>query len=190
MEGPVLRKRLFEEFPGLFKDFAALEFNPQAVLAFANKFGLLQKDRENELIWWLQYQRDFAELILQKSRATPDDAMAQLRFPSVLNLSDLPESQLSALDRINRIFETSVTAQISWSDQAAGVVVRPTSLLAAMALQLGIWLGSETEFIRQCEACGATFDYGPGTPRRASRRYCSTNCQEAARYARRKAHNR
>jgi hypothetical protein len=98
----------------------------------------------------------------------------------------LPDSQMGALDRVNRIFQSGITAQISWDAGATGIVVQPTSLLAAMALQLGLWLGAETEYIGQCVECGATFECGPGTGRRASRLYCSLKCQEAARYTRNK----
>jgi hypothetical protein len=65
-EGRVLKKRAFDEFPGLFKEFARIEPSPDGTLAFADKYGLLQDGRENELVWWLQYQRDFADLIALK----------------------------------------------------------------------------------------------------------------------------
>lgn len=196
-DGPVLRKRAFDEFATLFLDFAKIEPSPAGVLAFAGKFGLLQQDRENELVYWLQYQRDFTELIALKDRAKFHDRMAaeeERPLPETclkLNRFDgleiaLLDSQLSALERVNRIFHTGITARIIWGAGASGIVVQPTSLLATMALQLGLWLAAETEYIGQCHKCGATFEYGPGTGRRASRRYCSLKCQEAARYARKK----
>ena len=195
-EGPVVKKKAFDQFPGLFLEFATIEQSPEAVLGFAGKFGLLQFDRENELIWWFQYQRDFAELTALKKRVKLHDVRVgrgQLSPETLLKFNQLagleialPGSRLSALDRVNRVFQTGITARISWCGRAAGVVIQPTSLLAAMALQLGLWLGAETEYIGQCPECGTTFEYGPGTGRRASRRYCSLRCQETARYARRK----
>lgn len=194
-KGPVLKKRAFDEFPGLFKEFSKIEPSAEGTLAFADRYGLLQHDRENELIWWLQYRNDFAELIALKGRARLHERMAAalpLDPAVLLELAKqgletwLPDSQLSALDRVNRIFQTGITAQISWDARASGIVVQPTSLLAAMALQLGLWLGAETESIGQCPQCGATFEKGPGTGHRASRRYCSLKCQEAARYTRKK----
>jgi hypothetical protein len=198
-DGPVLEKRAFDEFPTLFMEFARVDPSPEGVLKFAGKFGLLQ-DRENELIWWLQYQRDFAELIALKGRTRLHDEMAGRSRPWSLVFPDIllelgqseglqiapPYSRLGALDRVNRILQTGITAKIFWGVRAPGIVVQPTSLLAAMALQLGLWLGAETEYIGQCVECGATFEYGPGTGRRASRRYCSLKCQEAARYTRNK----
>jgi hypothetical protein len=191
--GDFLNKRAFEKFPGLFLEFAHMEPTPEGVLAFASKFGLLQADRENELIWWLQYQRDFAELVALKGRAKLPDTMAPGRRLVSVKLGELeglqfamPDSRLGALDRVNRVFQAGITAYISRDGRASGLVVKPTSLLAAMALQLGLWLGAETESIGQCPQCGGTFEKGPGTRHRASRRYCSLKCQEAARYTRRK----
>jgi len=60
-----------------------------------------------------------------------------------------------------------------------GVVVRPHSLLAAMALQLGSWL--ETGDDRMLNAV-LPWAFGPGTGNRVSRQYCSTKCRDAARY--------
>jgi hypothetical protein len=77
IEGPALKRRALDEFPGLFKEFASIEPSPEGVLAFASKFGLLQEDRENELIWWLQYRRDFAELIALKGRGSIQGSMAE-----------------------------------------------------------------------------------------------------------------
>jgi hypothetical protein len=194
-KGRVLKRRAFDEFPGLFKEFAKIEPSAAGALAFADKYGLLQNDRENELIWWFQYRNDFAELIALKDRARLHEKMGAalpLNPAVLLELAQqgletwLPDSQLSALERVNRIFQTGITAQITWGTRAPGILVQPKSLLAAMALQLGLWLGTEAEYIRQCPECGGTFEYGPGTTHRASRRYCSLECQEAARYARRR----
>ena len=200
-EGPVLSKKAFDEFPGLFKEFASIEPTADGVLRFAGKFGLLQQDRENELIWWLQYQRDFVELIDLKGRAKLHDLMAEKSrlwnrsFPTIIQVLSqlegleiaLPGSRLGALDRLNRILQTGITAKICWDGRAAGIIVEPTSLLAAMALHLGLWLGTETEYIGQCVVCGSTWEFGPGTGHRKSRQYCSPKCQEAARYSRTKS---
>jgi hypothetical protein len=195
IRGPVLKKKAFDEFPGLFLQFASIQPTPGGALDFADKFGLLQRDKDNELIWWLQYRQDFAELVALKGRAGLHTMSVnnQLGYAKVLTLgldrlvTWVGNPVLSPLDRVNRIFRTDITAEISWHGRSGGLVVQPRSLLAAMALQLGLWLGTENEYIGQCPQCGETWEYGSGTDRRASRRYCSEKCQDAARYRRKKA---
>ena len=66
-------------------------------------------------------------------------------------------------------------------------MLRPHSLLAAMALQMGLWFGTHDDRIGQCVECGATWVIGPGTGHRVSRRYCSEKCADAVRYRLKKA---
>ena len=140
------------------------------MLEFANKFGLLQEgDQENRLTVWLQHRSDFAEL----SATQPSNKAT----PSL-------ESHRMALERVNRILRSGITAEIS---EAGGLVVKPRDLLAAMAFQLGLWRGTDNERFGQCVECGSTWMYGPGTGHRVNRRYCSISCQDAARYRRKKS---
>ena len=168
--GPQLRTRPFHKYPGLFKQFAAMPASAEGAVQFADKFGLLQGgDHGNELAIWLQNRTDFAELTAIKS----SDNATLLSAPARI-----------ALERVNCILRSGITVEIS---EAGGVVVKPRDLLAAMAFQLGMWLGTDNERFGQCVECGATWIYGPGTGHRVNRRYCSTNCQDAARYRRKKS---
>ena len=152
-------KRPFQQFPGLFKQFATLKPSPNAAVNFANRFGLLQRGpMANNLAHWFETSTNFADVVSGSDR------------------------QEKALSSINRILRTEIATGIS----QAGIVIRPRSLLAAMALQLGVWLGTRDDRIGQCAECGATWLIGPRTGHRVSRQYCSPNCREAARYRRKK----
>ena len=160
--------RPFHQFPGLFKQFAVLEPTSKGVVSFANKFGLLGNEKNGaDLDSWFQYASEFNELIESKSNT---------------NATPWSECRLPAPISINRVLQTGITTEIS----EFGIVVRPHSLLAAMALQLGLWFGTHDDRIGQCVECGATWVFGPGTRHRVSRQYCSTSCQDAARYRRKK----
>ena len=164
MNGPVTRTKPFHQFPALFKQFATFQPTPQGALKFASKFGLLQRG-DNELADWLRHRMDFAELI------APNEGDSQSK------------TKVSALKRVNSIFWAEVTTEIS---ELGGIVVKPRSLLAAMAFQLGLWFGSEDQPLGQCVRCGATWVFGAGTGHRVSRQYCSVSCASAAAYERKK----
>ena len=125
----------------------------------ANRFAQLQHgDRENEL------------------------AVSELTANKAENVT--LSTRRMALERINRILQSGLTTEIA---EVGGVTVKPHHLLAAMAFQLGLWLSTADESIGQCEECGSTWVFGPGTGHRVNRRYCSSNCQDAARYRRKKS---
>jgi hypothetical protein len=166
MKGPVITTKPFHQFPALFKQFATFQPTPEGALKFADKFGLLLKG-ENELAKWLRCRMDFVDLIASDVN---EDASRS-------------EATLSALSRVNAILSTELTAEIS---SLGGVVVKPQSLLAAMAFQLGLWFGSKDQRTGQCVRCGATWTFGSGTGHRISRQYCSVSCQAAAAYERKK----
>ena len=74
LKGPAHPTRPFHKYPGLFKQFAAVQPSADGVVEFANKFGLLQEgDHENHLALWLQHRSDFAELTATQpsNEATP-----------------------------------------------------------------------------------------------------------------------
>ena len=52
-----------QQYPGLFKQFAKLEPTAAGVVRFANRFGLLHSDpNQNDLPYWFSSSRDFAAL--------------------------------------------------------------------------------------------------------------------------------
>jgi hypothetical protein len=163
-KGPLLVTQPLQQYPGLFKQFAKLEPTAAGAAKFANGFGLLQSDpNQNRLADWFTMSRDFAELANGTS-------------------ANWSEDQKSSLIRVNEIIRTGVMTEIS----KVGLVLKPRSLLAAMALQLGFWLQS-SDRIGQCTECGNTWLIGPETGHRVSRKYCSPNCSDAARYRRKKS---
>jgi hypothetical protein len=164
-KGPLHVTTPLQTYPGLFKQFAKLEPTAAGVVRFANRFGLLQSDpNQNSLADWFKRSRDFAELATCRSA----------------NWSQGPKSSLTT---INEVIRTEVITEIAKFD----LVLRPSSLLAAMALQLGFWLQESNDRIGQCVECGNTWLIGPGTGHRVSRKYCSRNCNDAARYRRKKS---
>ena len=142
-----------------------MEATPSGALHFANKFGLLQA-KPRECADRMAVQRaHFAELVVN---------------------SDTPSSngrRADALNSLNHILRSQMSTEIS---AVGGIVVKPHSLLAAMAFQLGLWFEVGDNRIGQCAECGTTWKYGPGTGHRVNRRYCSMKCQEAAYYRRKK----
>jgi len=165
LNGPSHVTHPLQQYPGLFKQFAKLEPTADGVVRFANRFGLLQSGRnQNGLANWFTRSKDFAELANGAS-------------------ANWAEGSLSSLTRINETVRTGVLTEIT----KGGLVLRPCSLLAAMALQLGFWLQSSDDRIGQCAECGTTWLIGPDTGHRVSRKYCSRNCSDAARYRRKKA---
>jgi hypothetical protein len=152
----------YHQFPGLFKQFASLDQTPDAVVRFANKFGLLQRaPAENALDQWYRYSKDLADL------TSPAHVGARAQ---------------DSLRRINGILRNAAGTGIC----ETGIVIKPRSLLAAMALQLGFWLHHRDDRIGQCLVCGTTWLIGPRTGHRVTREYCSAACRDAARYRRKK----
>ena len=166
LRGPTHQTKPFDKFPGLFRQFAAMEATPSGALHFANKFGLLQAEEPGSaLTVWLEQRAHFAELVVN---------------------SDTPSSngrRADALNSLNHILRSQMSTEIS---AVGGIVVKPHSLLAAMAFQLGLWFEVGDNRIGQCAECGTTWEFGPGTGHRVNRRYCSMKCQEAAYYRRKK----
>lgn len=162
-KGPLRVTQPLQKYPGLFKSFAKLEPTASGVARFANRFGLLQSDpNQNRLSDWFERSRDFAQ---------------------VSNGTSASLAEASALTHINEIIRTGVITEIA----RVGLVLRPRSLLAAMALQMGFWLQDSGDRIGQCAECGNTWLIGPRTGHRVSRKYCSPNCCDAARYRRKKS---
>jgi hypothetical protein len=162
-KGPLRVTQPLQKYPGLFKSFAKLEPTASGVARFANRFGLLQSDpNQNRLSDWFERSRDFAQ---------------------VSNGTSASLAEASSLTHINEIIRTGVITEIA----RVGLVLRPRSLLAAMALQMGFWLQDSGDRIGQCAECGNTWLIGPRTGHRGSRKYCSPNCRDAARYRRKKS---
>lgn len=62
-KGPLRVTQPLQKYPGLFKSFAKLEPTASGVARFANRFGLLQSDpNQNRLSDWFERSRDFAQV--------------------------------------------------------------------------------------------------------------------------------
>jgi hypothetical protein len=165
LRGPTHQTKPFDKFPGLFRQFASMEATPSGALDFANKFGLLQAEQSgNALTLWLEQRAHFAELVANDASSSNG-------------------RRADALNSLNHILHSELSTEIS---AVGGIVVKPHTLLGAMAFQLGLWFEVGDNRIGQCAECGTTWEFGPGTGHRVNRRYCSMKCQEAAYYRRKK----
>src|SRR6185437_11270362 len=95
--GPQRQTRPFHKYPGLFKQFATMPASAAGVVKFANKYGLLLGDHENELAVWLLHRADFAALTAIK----PSDMAGSPR-----------DSSRVAFERVNRILRSGITVEI------------------------------------------------------------------------------
>jgi hypothetical protein len=93
--GPLRVTHPLQEYPGLFKSFAKLEPTAASVARFANRFGLLRSDpNQNRLADWFGRSRDFAQV----SSGTSASLL-----------------EASSLTHINEIIKTDVTTEIAGS---------------------------------------------------------------------------
>lgn len=173
----VIRERPLDKYPALFRDFAGLGLDKEAVTAFAARHGLLTRTGgfEQVNLWYqeIKRMRDGVDL-----------------FGRGQELADLSEW----MDMFNQLALGSwaghETLRISFhktNDPAApGLYLTPSSLLASMWLQFAQTVANKSR-LRRCGHCGKWFPYGSGTGKRRSGHYCSSQCQQARWYQDHKA---
>ena len=151
-KGPLRVTQPLQKYPGLFK--SSQSWSPRLLALPGLRTGLAYCKATPIKIAcadWFKRSRDFAR---------------------VSNGTSAGLSEASSLTHINEIIRTGVITEIA----RVGLVLRPRSLLAAMALQMGFWLQDSEDRIGQCAECGNTWLIGPRTGHRVSRKYCSPNC--------------
>ncbi len=167
--GPLRRYRPLEEHPGLFRRFAYLPEEPQAILDFANEFGILgvglteppeDPDWEELSLWWLTHIRGLRFAV--EAIDTGDAALMASTFNDYVG----PKT-------------AAMTARIeAVHGKRSRLQVTPTTLLSAMWFQVA---GELTDGIRfkKCKWCPAWFPYGPRTGHRETKVFCSDRCRKA-----------
>ncbi len=164
--GPLRRYRPLEEHPGLFRRFAYLPEEPQAILEFANEFGILgvgltepteDLDWDELSLYWLNHIRG-------------------LRV--VVDGIDTGNAASMAAD-FNKYVVPAMTVRIEAArGQRFRLHVTPTNLLSAMWFQVA---GELTDGIRfkKFKWCPNWFPYGPRTGHRTTKVFCSDRCRKA-----------
>ena len=164
-KGPLRVTQPVQQYPGLFKSSQSWSRLLPALSGLPTGLAYcIATQIKIDLPYWFSSSRDFAAL----ANST---------------IGGWSESEMTSLNRINEIIRTGVITEIT----KVGLVLRPDNLLAAMAIQLGLWLQDSHDRIGQCLECGNTWLIGPKTGHRVSRKYCSPNCSDAARYRRKKS---
>jgi hypothetical protein len=150
------------ELPGLYATFAGLDHRPEAVRSFADTYGLLNNAPgfEEPVAVWYRHADAMAEAIELKARAD---------YAGVCGLFDKNSPLLRAT-----FFLAPREAR-----QPPALMIRPRDLLAAMWLQLALAIAANVG-LRYCELCAKPFEFGTGTGRRSSARFCSDNCRKVA----------
>ncbi len=165
--GPLRAYRPLEDYRGLFRRFAYLPEEPQAILEFANEFGILGVGRsglpddeswvEEHVLWWYDHIRG-VRYIVEGIDGGKASSMASI---------------------FNRYVEPRMTVRIvAARPQRASLHVVPTTLLAAIWLQVAGELTEGTSY-KKCRHCPNWFPVGPGTGHKRTKMFCSTRCRVA-----------
>jgi hypothetical protein len=193
--------------PGLFRDFAQLGRKPEAVLAFANRYGELGEKTGGmeHLSVWLGHIDEFhksvaladaldsgreADLCKALGALTDADRTAVAEAlgvrPREMNLSDLgleetiqaAAAHLGTVLLTRRMFFRGLTVQGGLSFGEVELRFQPKNLLAFMFFQFGVALVAKRKF-RQCKHCGRWFRLGVvhGRSVRDDKETCSDSCR-------------
>jgi hypothetical protein len=176
--------RPFKQYEKLYKAFAEIKTCDE-LLRFIKHFGSLDyasADWGDDVAACLRAARYFRELLLAKQ-------MGPRRIASVFKSQKMAESKASWGDFSNRI-ETMASARLPdhvqesltpvsigelflWADPNKGVriSIEPRTLMSALWWQLGQELLGNVIF-RECRECGALFESGAGSSRRADATFC------------------
>jgi hypothetical protein len=156
--GPPHGYRPLEDRQGMFRQFASLKKDPDAIMEFVNEFGLLGVGADEEHMETWQAAIEYMEPIV---RLIDDGTLKEATY--LFNARTHPQMSM----RINNP-----------ALKRARLQVTPTNLLGAMWLQLGGEITHGTKF-KTCKTCPTWFPVGPGTNNRVTREYCSNRCRTA-----------
>ena len=165
------------KIPGLCRRLAACEKTPDGALGFVSTYGPLfgpVSDRVANVINAIGIAQDLY-------------TMAHLKqWNSIAGL--LEESMLAdKLSRTGGVGRLSVVFAVGSEKQRPQLNLVPSTLFDAALVQLLEEISSERP-LRKCKrpGCPEWFTYGPGTKHRETAFYCSSKCQKAHEYQRRK----
>ena len=164
--GPLRMYRPAEEAPGLARQFGLLPRKPQALLDFANEFGLLGfrgPEHLGEPAW---------------------EERAQLWYSNILSLGlivryiDSGDEQAVA-SAFTKYVVPAMTVRLETTVKGPPLLkVVALDLLSEMWLQLAREISNETKF-RKCLWCPKWFPYGPGTGHKITKHFCGDTCRQA-----------
>ena len=161
--GPVHPYRFGKEHEGLHRRFASLDQEPEAVLEFADEFGLLwQPHADFEL-----YEKHWLVGIgVMKAIVAALDERDNDAVWDLFN-SDRYQPRFTAYIEPNKLVPRHSKFKL-----------QPVNLMGAMWLQVAEESTKGINF-NQCEFCPNWFPVGPGTGRKPSKRFCSDRCRVA-----------
>ena len=164
--GPLRAYRPLEDYRGLFRRFAYLPEEPQAILEFANEFGILGVGRsgppdnenwEEHVLWWYTHIQG-VRYIVEGIDGGKASSMASI---------------------FNQYVYPHMTVRIEAAQaRRASLHVDPTTLLSAIWLQVAGELTEGTNY-RKCRHCPNWFPVGPGTGHKQTKIFCSDRCRVA-----------
>jgi hypothetical protein len=211
---PFERYRPLEEAPALFRTFADLPPDADALLAFADRYGALGHGWDQLDLWKEAVRRTKRLVTVWDTIARQDwEALRAVvaELPRLGRLytagGDVTRASAKELADAGAVFLYHEVAgrlfgwtfgaldpirkpRIDWNlkERRAVLKLSPPCLLDAMHFQLGRALLGDKGY-RKCEACGRWFEPGAGPNKRSDRRICSDSCRVAL-YRRRKARAR
>jgi endogenous inhibitor of DNA gyrase (YacG/DUF329 family) len=149
---------------GLFLAFSELEATDDAILDFANQYGLLIEEKDDDLSIW------------------PEAIHAMKTAVGLWQSGN--ENEQGFLDLlINKFIEGNIQPHFA-RFTTPKLQFRPDTLYTALWLQLALAINDNKTF-RYCAWCGTPFELSPTTAR-TNRLFCSNSCKQAE-YRERKA---
>ena len=164
------------EHAGLFREFSALDQSPDAIVEFANRYGLLWQDNadfERYEEKWLVSIAEVKALVSTYDRAMATDDVAERTacFEAIWALFD------SGRIRPRFVLRMHPHEFLAMPSKCRTEPV-PENLIAAIWLQFADQVSQGTQF-KRCENCPKWLRIGLGSGRKASTRFCSTRCRVA-----------
>lgn len=153
-----IRYRPLDEHPALFKEFAELDSSPEAILEFANKYGLLNDDGPPCRLW--------------------NDGIITLKAAVILWERGAEEPFIQAWNA-TKLGQISIKLVCRGQKETPGLAMVPSSLESAMYIQLAQAI-TGNRGLQRCLWCATWFLFGAGTGRRKSAHYCSDHCRKVA----------
>ena len=173
---PVRGYGLGPEHAGLFREFAALDQTPEAIVGFAARYGLLWQenaDFEHYEDRWLVPIAEVRAMIstYDQAMAADDPEESKECFEAIWALFNSGRIRPRFVVRIHPDHDLAIPNKC-WTEPV------PENLMAAIWLQLADQVSHGTKF-KRCENCPKWFPVGPSTRTKPSKRFCSTRCRVA-----------
>lgn len=162
----------FEEDPALFRLFAKLEPDEEAICEFANAYGPL--DSILNMLWFR------GETLIQWTRAIESMREAIAVVDSFNSLSTSRRRRSACWEKVGELIDryvddSHVHLQMGELDGAFGFFLEPRTLHDVLRMQLVLSVVESTEY-RTCAVCGRPFELSPKSTR-SDRLYCSDSCR-------------